>query len=238
VSDTLLAEVVAAAQTTDEARRLPTALVERLARAGLFRLLVPRTVGGEEADVRTFAEAIERIATADASAAWCLYRCGVTALAVSLCLAPDPVEAIFSDPFAVIASGAGGGTDHSTPGGHRVSGRWAFASGIHGATWLAANTLDRDLTAAGGQLTARIRVVPVTAAEITDEWNVSGLRGTSSDGYTLHDVFVPTSFGGASTTRRAGRLAEDRHAVRRRRSRRGARRRVGVTRRISRPRRG
>jgi hypothetical protein len=186
VSDTLLAEVVAAAQTTDEARRLPTALVERLARAGLFRLLVPRTVGGEEADVRTFAEAIERIATADASAAWCLYRCGVTALAVSLCLAPDPVEAIFSDPFAVIASGAGGGTDHSTPGGHRVS----------------------------------------------------GLRGTSSDGYTLHDVFVPTSFGGASTTRRAGRLAEDRHAVRRRRSRRGARRRVGVTRRISRPRRG
>jgi indole-3-acetate monooxygenase len=199
VSDTLLAEVAAAGNGIEDARRLPAELLKSLAAAGLFRLLVPRSAGGEEADVRTFAEAIERIATADASTAWCLYQCGVTALAVALCLAPDALDAIFSDPCAIIASGAGGGTDQAAAGGHRVTGRWAYASGIHGATWLAANTLDRAQAGAGGPLTGRMYVVPVTAAEITDDWNVSGLRGTGSDGYTLQDVYVPASFGATYT---------------------------------------
>jgi indole-3-acetate monooxygenase len=199
VSDALLAEVAASGDAIEQARRLPPDLVESLATAGLFRLLVPRTAGGEEASARTFAEAIERIATADASTAWCLYQCGVTALAVALCLAPDAVDAIFADSCAIVASGAGGGSAHPAPGGHRISGRWVFASGIHGATWLAANMLNRADAAAGRPLAGRMYVIPVNEAAITDDWNVSGLRGTGSDGYTLDDLFVPASFGAPYT---------------------------------------
>jgi indole-3-acetate monooxygenase len=194
VTDEPVAAVSAAADEIEETRRLPGPLTERLAAAGLFRLLVPRAVGGEEVDLRTFTEAIELIAAADASTAWCLYQCGVTALAVALCLAPDAVDAVFSNRSAIVASGAGEGTAGPVRGGHRVSGSWGFASGIHRATWVAANMLDRAGFAAGGPLTGQMYVVPVAAAKVTDEWHVSGLRGTGSDGYSLHEVFVPTSF--------------------------------------------
>ena len=197
VPEALLAEVTAAGAVIERARHLPPELVRRLAEAGLWRLLVPRAAGGEEVELPVFARTIERIAAADASTAWCLYQCNVTALAAALCLAPDAVTMIFSDPGAVVASGAGDGVATAAPDGDRVSGRWVFASGIHGATWLAANTLDRAGAAAGEPLTGEMYVVP--AAAVGDDWDVSGLRGTGSVGYRLDDVLVPSSFGAPYT---------------------------------------
>ena len=41
-------------------------------RADLFRLCVPREIGGAEATPRTLVESVEALARADASAGWCL----------------------------------------------------------------------------------------------------------------------------------------------------------------------
>jgi len=194
VDEGLLAEIAAAGDAIEAGRRLPSALVARLAGAGLFRLLVPREVGGEEADLRTFAEAIEEVAAVDASTAWCLYQCGVSALAVALCVAPEAAAEVFADPAVVVASGAGRGTSVVAPeGAHRISGTWAVASGIHCATWLMANTRPRGDDS--GPVIGRMSVVPVGAAEVGDDWHVSGLRGTGSDTYRLDDVLVPAAYG-------------------------------------------
>jgi len=54
----------------DADRELPQPLFEALADAGLFRLALPRAVGGAELDLPTYIEVLEEIGKADTSTAW------------------------------------------------------------------------------------------------------------------------------------------------------------------------
>ena len=51
-------------------RSLPPDIAHRLADAGLYRLLTPQVFGGHEAAPESFFLVIERLARADAAAAW------------------------------------------------------------------------------------------------------------------------------------------------------------------------
>src|SRR5947207_3876963 len=53
-------------------RALPKALVDALIDAGIFRLLLPRSLGGVELDLPTHIQVVEQLARADASVAWCV----------------------------------------------------------------------------------------------------------------------------------------------------------------------
>src|SRR3954469_3663110 len=89
-----LAPVIAgSAEATERERRVPDALMAELHKAGLFRLLLPRPFGGEEADPITFIRVIEEVARHDASTAWCMGQNGVTAM-VAAFLEPDVAREI------------------------------------------------------------------------------------------------------------------------------------------------
>ncbi|WP_421996563.1 acyl-CoA dehydrogenase family protein [Reyranella sp.] len=196
--------VEATAAEIEEGRRLPPALLDRLHEARLFRLLLPRSAGGIETDPITFFHVIETIARGDASTAWCLSQAGGCAMSAAYLDLPV-AQAIFGDdPRAVLAWGPGPRVRAvECEGGYRVTGVWAFASGGRHATWLGAHcpifqadgTPRRD---AQGRPVERTMLVPASAVEWTDIWNVVGLRGTASDQFALTDHFVPA---GHSMTR-------------------------------------
>src|SRR5437868_2957484 len=91
--------VAAAADETERHRELPSELVDQLHAAGMFRLLLPRSLGGRELDLPTHVAVMEVLGAADASTAWCLNQCaGLCFLAAWL---PDEARGeIYSDPRA------------------------------------------------------------------------------------------------------------------------------------------
>ena len=50
-------------------RELPRPLFETLAAAGLFKLLIPESIGGSEIDLPTYVQVLEELGKADASTA-------------------------------------------------------------------------------------------------------------------------------------------------------------------------
>jgi len=194
-----LAPVIAAAAPRIEAgRELPGDLVDALHEARMFRMLVPRSLGGEEISPVAFVQAIEEIAKADASTAWCIAQTSVCST-ISKCLRLEIAEEIFkNNPRGVLAWGpsASHAKAVAEKGGFRVTGVWPFASGSRHATWLAAHCRVHEADGeprrdANGNPVEKTLVVPRECATIRDVWHVVGLKGTGSDTYALTDAFVP-----------------------------------------------
>jgi len=188
--------VAAASDEIEQGRRLPPALLDKLHEEQLFRLLLPRSSNGIETDPVTFFHAIETIAQADASTAWCLSQAGGCAMSAAYLDLPV-AQAIFgNDPRAVLAWGPGPRVRAvECEGGYRVTGVWAFASGGRHATWLGAHCpiFKADGSARledDGSQAERTMLVRSEDVEWTDIWSTVGLRGTASDQFELKDFFV------------------------------------------------
>ena len=61
----ITARLHASAARIEAGRALPSDIIAALHEARLFRLLLPRSLGGDELDLKTLAEAIEVIAASD-----------------------------------------------------------------------------------------------------------------------------------------------------------------------------
>lgn len=186
----------AASREAESARSLPPALVAAIADAGLFRLCVPRSVGGLESDAVTVLRVIETVSAGDGSAGWCV-MIGATSGLVAGFMPKQDAREIFGSPSAI----AGGvfaprGRADAIDGGYRVSGRWPFASGSGHCTWLMGGCVvssggDPVLLRTGGP-DPRMMLFPVSEARIHDTWHVAGLRGTGSNDMEVQDIFVPS----------------------------------------------
>ncbi|HJQ55790.1 MAG TPA: acyl-CoA dehydrogenase family protein [Vineibacter sp.] len=196
-AEALAPRIAAASAQMERERRLLPDVLDALHEAGLFRLLLPRAQNGGEIDPLTHFRVIETIAKADASTAWCLGQGGGCAMSAAY-LDPAIAWKIFgSDPRAVLAWGPDPKARAIVDGdGYRVTGTWAFNSGGRHATWLGAHCpiYEADGTTvrrhADGTRVERTMLVPASEVPWTDIWNVTGLRGTASDAYSLTDHFV------------------------------------------------
>ncbi|MGH7390638.1 MAG: acyl-CoA dehydrogenase family protein [Candidatus Rokuibacteriota bacterium] len=195
----LLPRIAASADETERERRLPEPLVAALIEAGLFRLLLPRALGGAEVDPVTFVEIIEAIASADGSTAWVLCQTAGTSMSAAYLL-PRVAGEIFGPPRGLLAWGPGAGAHaRAADGGYRISGTFSFASGCRHAAWLGAHctVVEPDGTPRrrdDGTVDSRTMIFPAASAAVMDVWDVIGLRGTGSDAYAVKDLFVPDDF--------------------------------------------
>src|SRR5438876_5946477 len=182
-------ELEAAAEEIERRRELPDPIVEALVERGLFRLLLPRSLGGAELSPAVYVQVIEEIAKHDASTGWCLGQATGCTMTSAL-LEPEVAREIFGGNRGIVAWGPpGGGTALAAPGGYRLTGTWSFASGSHHATWLGAHVAEPD-----GSGAVRTVLFPKTIAKMKDTWRVIGLRGSGSDSYSVSDLFVPAEF--------------------------------------------
>jgi alkylation response protein AidB-like acyl-CoA dehydrogenase len=194
----LASQIRASAQEIEQARRLPLALVEAMAQAGLFRLWIPRTLGGEETDPMTLVRVVEEVSRADGSAGWCIAIGGEYG-AFGGYLPADAAREIYGSDPHVRTGGAFRpfGTAVVVDGGYRVTGRWPLGSGCQHSAWIAGGCriLDGDQPRAmpDGTPLTRILFFPASDCEILDTWHSIGLRGTGSHDYTVTDIFVPAA---------------------------------------------
>jgi alkylation response protein AidB-like acyl-CoA dehydrogenase len=194
-----VAELVPAFQTRagegERLRTMPADLVIRAKEAGLFRLNLPRMLGGHELEPAATVEIFEEISRADGSAGWTLVTGNSTAFFAWL----DPVvakELIGNQPgFVSTSMWAPLGQATAQPGGFAVSGRWPFNSGCPHATWLQVGVLvtegGRPRTLGCGAPDWRFAFVPARSAVIEDTWDAMGLCGTGSHHLSLSGVPVP-----------------------------------------------
>ncbi len=207
--------VAEASDAIEREQRFPPDLLAALHEARLFRLLLPRSAGGEETEPGPYLRAVEEIGRHDGSVAWCMFVANSSAL-IAAYLEPAAARAIFADPRAAIAWGPPGpDRARGVPGGYRVSGRWSYASGCRHATWMGAHCMvqepDGSLRLNGsGRPTIRTLLFPAEQARLIDDWNVIGLRGTSSGSYAVNDLFVAEAYSSTredpALTRERGRL--------------------------------
>jgi alkylation response protein AidB-like acyl-CoA dehydrogenase len=191
----LVPQIRSCAEQTDAARELPRPLFEALADAGLFRLALPRALGGTELDLPTYVQVIEELGKADASTAWVVNQCAIFATYAAR-MPRDVARAIWIDTPRGVVANTPAPTAQAivVPGGYRVTGRQGFSTGCRHAAWLAAHAtivengqprLDQGLPE------TRYMFVPAADAELLDTWRVHGMRGTGTHHFAVNDVFVP-----------------------------------------------
>jgi alkylation response protein AidB-like acyl-CoA dehydrogenase len=193
----LAPRIEAEADRIEHDRAIPRDLVDALIDAGLFRMMLARSLGGLELDLPTYVKVIEEVARADASVAWCLGQ-GNGLLNYVTYADPTAAREVFAGGRTILANGPGEGNrpGRAVPdpvhGGYRVTGKWNFASGFPHATWLLA-VCDIEGSEDGGKPDQRLMLVPKSSVTEHDVWHVSGLRGTGSQSFSLSDEFVPSA---------------------------------------------
>jgi indole-3-acetate monooxygenase len=194
-----LAPLIAAeAGEAEAARRLTPPVVSALIENGLYRALLPQSIGGHEAPLDVFMQMVEEVAKADASTAWCLGQCSVCGM-IAAYLDRETAAEIFDTQPGILAWGAIAHEVRATDGGYIANARWNFASGVRQANWLGAHV---GIVEADGSPrrkpdgTQEIRTVlfPLASATLYDVWDVIGLKGTGTDSYSVDNLFIPERF--------------------------------------------
>jgi len=179
-------------------QRLPKALVERFHAAGFYNLVIPRELGGLQADPLTYVRVVELLAEGAGAAGWNLANNSICQL-ITLGLTDEGVHEIYAHGAdAVIAGTAviGGGRAVPVDGGYRVTGRWPFGSGCQESSWMLGSfqILDGDQprrSPDGASVYWRGLFQRSEAQIVEGSWDVSGLRATGSFDWTVQDVFLP-----------------------------------------------
>jgi alkylation response protein AidB-like acyl-CoA dehydrogenase len=201
----------AQADASEQAGRLAPQLLRALANADLFRICVPRVLGGREATPLEVAAAIEELSQVDGSAGWSLMIAATSGLLAGWLpartarqifeSADSPCGGVFAPRGRAVARRGGGMT---------VTGRWPFCSGVTHAAWMLAGCVvadgERRRLLPNGSPDVYVVALARPQIEILETWSVTGLRATGSHDMTADGVVVPR---GRSVSLFTGRPVQD-----------------------------
>lgn len=180
----------------DRLRQLPPALAEAFYRHDVYRLILPRDLGGANVDPLDYLDLVEQVARVDGSTAWNLAIGAGSGLYAGY-LPVERSRPMFADASSCIAGAyAPFGRGEIVEGGYRVSGHWGWASGVAQARWMVFGfrVVAQGETNGTDEKPPEIRqaLAPREAFRVLDTWHVNGMRGTGSTEYEVNDLFVPS----------------------------------------------
>jgi len=182
----------------DRRREVTPEVVDALVAHDMLRLLLPKSLGGQEIHLLDYAKANEALAWADASVAWFINQSNVSSATSAAAMPHEAAREVFGHPNVGLAWGARHGNSKAirVERGYRLTGKWSFASGgRHTGGWLGAHSAVQNPDGTPhmryGKPDDRSFVFRRADAKIIDDWHVLGLRGTGSDSYAVEDLFVP-----------------------------------------------
>lgn len=191
-SDEIHATAILHRDETENLRRLAPKLVEHLKESGLFRMGLPKFLGGWEDNPVEVLKAYEILSCSEAAVGWSVWN-NHLACTFGRYLDEESMKEVYKDPSHVYANSARPeGVAEIVDGGYNVSGRWTLVSGCEISDWFVLRCLvtgEGLPSTLGPGANLKLFFIPKEAIEVVDTWHVGGLKGTGS-----HDVVVDNHF--------------------------------------------
>lgn len=186
------------ADLSEELRHLSPLTMDALRSIEAFGICTPVDLGGSDLHPLTQFETVAAASTSAASAGWNLMNGCQESAWLATRLPDETAYRLFNPEVAAqhFPVGAGGlapaGEARQVDGGWIVNTRSSFASGIHTADYVVAQSFVAGVEPQPGQPRPTVTLAaPREDAVIEDTWHTLGLRGTGSAHYRFDDLFVP-----------------------------------------------
>lgn len=168
---------------------------EAFARAGFYRMHIPRRYGGLEHSITTYYRVIMEVSRGCPSTGWMLSLGAGHAQQVGAFWPKEAQDELFADGHFVASASFVHENALATPvdGGYRVRGTWHFCSGVPYAT----HHLGLAPTKEGELRLSDLLVVAIPRAQFRrlDNWgDLIGLKGSGSHSVVVEEAFVPEHY--------------------------------------------
>lgn len=190
--------ITAGAAEAEKLRTLPQATVDALWNSGLMHWMNPREAGGHEPGLVEMLETWLELARQDATVGWIGIANFPSAAFAAAFLEDDGFREVFTDNDNRVTMGgqfAPNGMAEVVEGGYQLTGNWSFGSGTGHSQYVVGGFIplrNGEMTfLENGMPEMLVAVIPREQINFTDNWNVTGLKGTGSYDYNVQDTFVP-----------------------------------------------
>lgn len=184
-------------EETERLRRLAPEVVDHLKQLGLFRMGLPKHLGGWEDNPVEVLKAYELLSCAEAAIAWSVWN-NHLACTFGRFLDVESMNEVYNNPDHVYANSARPeGVAEIVEGGYNISGRWTLVSGCELSDWFVLRCLvtgEGLPSSLGPGAKLKLFFLPKEAVTIIDTWHVGGLRGTGSHDVEVKNYFVKEAF--------------------------------------------
>ncbi|MCT9933187.1 acyl-CoA dehydrogenase [Planotetraspora sp. A-T 1434] len=169
---------------------------DQFARAGFYRILVPRRYGGYEFGIDTFMRVTMALTRGCPSTGWMYCLGAAHALAVASLFDERAQDEIFGSggdficPATVVPSGT---AERTADGGWTLNGTWGYCSGSPYATHFVGHTLVAPEE--GGPPEPMMFIAPRSEWTRLDDWgHALGLKGSGSHSIRIENGHIPGHF--------------------------------------------
>lgn len=187
------------AKGAEETGEINPAVVAAMQDAGVFKMGIAETFGGTENNFATWIRALEELSVADGSVGWCAMTVGAMTAWFSAHMPENDAREIFAGrhPGRVAGMAQPRGVATRVDGGYQIEGKFQFASGASFANWFTGAAIIQEngkpVLRPDGAPSIVAFIVPDKEAKRQGNWNVTGMRATSSIDYSIPKCFVPKS---------------------------------------------